>query len=146
VSLIDIWESSARRRQKRWELKQLAKAQLRVARFQQGVTSPSLLDRLDPRFAMAIIIIGLFAWAFARTSDRDTQNLMTGALIAAFAGAWGYYLGSSNGAAQIRDSQEKTIDLARKAVSALPSPNKPDVVLEPGETAQASQAGEAKNS
>lgn len=92
---------------------------------------------------MAVIIIGLFAWAFARTSDRDTQNLMTGALIAAFAGAWGYYLGSSNGAAKMRDSQDKTIDLAQKAVAALPSspsPDKPDVMLEPGETAQAREA------
>ena len=55
-----------------------------------------MIDRLDrflqPQFVIAILLIAMFAWAFGENVSDDT---MKGALIAAFAGAWGYFLGSS---------------------------------------------------
>lgn len=83
----------------------------------------------DPRFAIAIVIIGLFAWAYWSAPSQE----MTGALIAAFSGAWGYFLGSSSGAARNADNAGKALDLA---ASVTPSPT-PDVTPKPGQTAQA---------
>lgn len=87
---------------------------------------------LDPRFIIAYTIILGFAAAYV----NDPSDTMTGALIAAFAGAWGYYLGSSNSSNAIRDQVGKALDLA---TNAQPAPHRPDVVLKPGETAQAEE-------
>lgn len=84
----------------------------------------------DPKFIIAYSIIIGFAVAYCNHPD-DT---MKGALIAAFAGAWGFYLGSAKGASEIREQVGKALDLA---AAAQPSPARPDVVLKPGETAQA---------
>lgn len=94
---------------------------------------------VDAKLMIAISVIGLFAWAYAENVDDDT---MKGALIAGFAGAWGFYLGSSNNAQMGRASHDRALDLARDAVAALPTPPhpKPDVTLKPGETAQAEEA------
>ncbi len=91
-------------------------------------------DLLNPRFIVAYTIIMGFAVAYIHRPS-DTMN---GALIAAFAGAWGYYLGSSNGTSQIRDQMGKALDLATVAST----PTTPDVVLKPGETAQAQVGAE----
>lgn len=85
---------------------------------------------LDPKFAIAFTIILGFAAAYVHSPD-DT---MKGALIAAFAGAWGYYLGSSNSSNQVREQVGKALDLA---AANSPAPPEPDVMLKPGETAQA---------
>lgn len=90
----------------------------------------------DPRFIIASLIIGLFAWAFER-SQGEQQSLMTGALIAAFAGAWGFYLGSSSGAKQADQRADKALDAAAKAVEKMPGNGEADAELEPGETARA---------
>lgn len=84
----------------------------------------------DPRFIIAYTIIIGFAAAYI----HQPNDTMAGALIAAFAGAWGYYLGSSNSSNAVREQVGKALDLA---AAAQPEPNKPDVVLAPGETAQA---------
>lgn len=84
----------------------------------------------DPRFLIAYTIILGFAVAYIH-NPSDTMN---GALIAAFAGAWGYYLGSSSSATIVRDQVGKALDLA---AAASPTPPKPDMILEPGQTAQA---------
>jgi hypothetical protein len=97
----------------------------------------------DARLLIAFTIIGMFAWAYARENDGDTRKLMIGALIAAFAGAWGYYLGSSRSAASASDRADNAVALASQAVQALPAPGKPDVTLAPGETAQAEPQPEA---
>lgn len=89
----------------------------------------------DPRFVIAYTIIIGFAVAYI-WNPSDTMN---GALIAAFAGAWGYYLGSSSVTGQQRDLASKAVDLA---AAVLPSPPTPDVVLKPGETAQAQGNGD----
>lgn len=68
----------------------------------------------DPRFVVAYTIIVGFAVAYIH-NPSDTMN---GALIAAFAGAWGYYLGSSSGASTTREQVGKALDLAANATSA----------------------------
>lgn len=85
---------------------------------------------VEPKFLIAFTIIAGFGYAYAQEPDET----MKGALIAGFAGAWGYYLGSSNSSNHIRDQMDKTLDLANRNTPKRP----PDVTLEPGETAQAS--------
>ena len=82
----------------------------------------------DPRFMIAYTIILAFFVAYA-FHPSDTMN---GALIAAFAGAWGFYLGSSSGSLINREQVGKALDLA---VANSPPPIKPDIELKPGETA-----------
>lgn len=82
----------------------------------------------DPKFVVAYTIILGFAAAYVNRPD-DTMN---GALIAAFAGAWGFYLGSSNSSSQIREQMGTALDLAK---AATPTPPAPDLSLAPGETA-----------
>lgn len=84
----------------------------------------------DPKFVIAYTIIIGFAAAYV----WNPSETMNGALIAAFAGAWGYYLGSSNSSNQVREQVGKALDLA---AAVAPNPPTPDVVLKPGETAQA---------
>jgi hypothetical protein len=141
---VTFWESLEARSRRR-EARRLALAKIKVARqrllIDKGLDWRSLvraaLSTSDPRFMVALSIIGLFAWAFAREADKDTRNLMVGALIAAFAGAWGYYLGSSNNAARANDRADKATDLSLEAMKAVPKLAEPDVTLAPGETAQA---------
>lgn len=60
---------------------------------------------VDGRLIIALLIIVLFAAAYVRFHDNE----MTGALIGAFSGAWGYYLGSSKSSA---DKDAKIPDAA----------------------------------
>ena len=83
----------------------------------------------DPRFVIAFTIILLFAGAYI----FHPSETMNGTLIAAFAGAWGFYLGSSSGAAKNADNVGKALDAANNALPPTP----PAAVLKPGETAQA---------
>lgn len=56
------------------------------------------------------LILGFFA-AYtlnALRNDNEAMNLMNGALIAAFAGAWGYWLGSSS-ASSAKDATITTL-------------------------------------
>lgn len=55
----------------------------------------------DTKACIAGALILLFALAYAHDPDDDT---LKGALIGAFAAAWGYYLGSSKGASENRDT------------------------------------------
>jgi hypothetical protein len=83
---------------------------------------------LDPKFVIAYTIILGFALAYI----HEPSETMNGALIAAFAGAWGFYLGSSNSSSVIREQAGKALDLA---LSTAPTPPQPDIALKPGETA-----------
>jgi len=89
-------------------------------------------DYRDPKFLIAYTIIIGFMVAYI-FNPSDTMN---GALIAAFAGAWGYYLGSSNSSNVVREQVGKALDIA---AAAQPTPQRPDVILQPGETAQAKE-------
>lgn len=88
----------------------------------------------DPKFIIAYTIIGGFFTAYI----FNPSETMNGALIAAFAGAWGYYLGSSNSSNVVREQVGKALDIA---AASQPEAAKPDVTLKPGETAQAEQKG-----
>lgn len=71
---------------------------------------------LDPKFLIAYTIILGFGAAYINKPD-DTMN---GALIAAFAGAWGYYLGSSNSSNAVREQVGKALDLAAANTPVIP--------------------------
>lgn len=60
----------------------------------------SLLRFVDPRLLVSLLIMGLFAWAYGENVSDET---MKGAIIAAFAGAWGFWIGSAR--ASERDEQ-----------------------------------------
>jgi len=49
----------------------------------------------DPRLWLTFTLIALFAGAYFRETQPD--QMMKGAMIAAFAAAYGYWLGSSSG-------------------------------------------------
>jgi hypothetical protein len=50
----------------------------------------------DPRTAVSLALIGLFAFAYV---SNPADELMKGALIAGFSAGYGYWLGSSRGSA-----------------------------------------------
>lgn len=54
----------------------------------------------DPKLALSFALIAMFAWAYA---FDPSDEAMKGALIAAFAAAYGYWLGSSSGSARKTD-------------------------------------------
>lgn len=51
----------------------------------------------DPKLALSALLISMFAGAYAYD---PADEAMKGALIAAFAAAYGYWLGSSSGSAR----------------------------------------------
>lgn len=55
----------------------------------------------DPKLILSLILIGLFAWAYG---NDPADEAMKGALIAAFAAAYGYHLGSSAGSSRKTDA------------------------------------------
>lgn len=61
--------------------------------------------RVDIRAVITIIIFCMFGYGYISDINDET---MRGAMIAAFSGAWGYWLGSSKGSA------DKAKELARK--------------------------------
>lgn len=78
---------------------------------------------LNPRFAIALVIVALFAWAYGSNVGDQT---MIGALIGAFNMAIGYYLGSSNSSNAVREQVGKALDLA---AAAQPGPEPQQVIV-----------------
>jgi hypothetical protein len=74
---------------------------------------------VDPRFFISFAIIGLFAWAFG---ENVTDETMKGALIAAFAGAWGYWIGSSR-ATEVQEKATENTGAAFRAIEATAKAN-----------------------
>jgi hypothetical protein len=66
------------------------------------------------RATVVLLIFALFAWAFY---NAPTDETIKGALIAAFSGAWGYYLGSNVSSREVRDQARRATDQAREAVA-----------------------------
>jgi ABC-type uncharacterized transport system permease subunit len=87
---------------------------------------------LDPRFIVTAALIALFSVAYIHNQGDEA---MKGALITAFAAAYGFWLGSSKGAQSQTDNVGKALDLA----SSNAPPATPDVMLKPGETARAEE-------
>ena len=129
---MNIWEYLDRRGERLITRRRLLLEKRLDARslFRDGIMGT------DPRFIIAAVIIGLFAWAFDR-AEGEQESLMTGALIAAFAGAWGFYLGSSSGAKLADHRADLALEGMKKAVEKMPGSDNADVELEPGETARA---------
>lgn len=71
---------------------------------------------------IAFAVIGLFAFAFAQDPADET---MKGALIAGFAGAWGFFLGSSNGARRANDRADVAADTANVLAYKAPTADQP---------------------
>lgn len=106
-----------------WERRAIRRIEHRQFLIERGLDcrslSRALILSLDPKLFVAFSIIGLFGWAFAR---NPTDEVMIGALIAAFAGAWGYYLGSSNTASRANDRADNATQLTHEVMRRLPSP------------------------
>lgn len=74
-----------------------------------------LLDRATAEFFIALLIIIAFLVAyFVKASEQ-----MEGTLIAAFAGAWGYYLGNAIGQRRALEQAGDSTSLARSAVRGM---------------------------
>lgn len=72
----------------------------------------------DPKLVLSLGLIGLFAWAYGINPNDES---LKGAIITAFAAAYGYHLGSSAG------SQRKTDAMAdHLRMMASDSTNKDD--------------------
>lgn len=74
-----------------------------------------------PALAVSFVVISLFGVAYWRNSENE---MLIGALISAFTGAVGYWLGSSKGAQDNRDQLNKAQDRLL-AVSTAPKPTAP---------------------
>lgn len=85
---------------------------------------PPWMDFFTPHFAMGLLIIGLFAWAFGENTGDDT---MKGALIGAFNLAIGYWLGSASSTAKQREQTGQALGLAASAAERSEEPQ--DVVV-----------------
>ena len=75
-------------------------------------------DWKEPRFVIAYTIITGFFVAYV----FNPSETMNGALIAAFAGAWGYFLGSSSSSHQVREQVGKALDVAAAATTNAETP------------------------
>lgn len=75
---------------------------------------PWWVPEVDMRAIVVLIVFALFAWAFGNAPNDET---MKGALIAAFAAAWGYYLGSSRSTTETRQQITDATNQAREATA-----------------------------
>ena len=91
----------------------------------------------DPRVAITFCLILLFAYAYAQ---EPSDQAMKGALIAAFAAAYGYWIGAAKANETATENTGKAFDAIKAAAHANGAESKPHVVLEPGETAQAKES------
>ena len=92
---------------------------------------PWWIPEVDMRAIVVLLVFGMFAWSYGESPDDET---MRGALIAAFAAAWGYYLGSSRSTTETRQQISEATEQAREATalarevtaqSELATPDKP---------------------
>lgn len=99
---------------------------------------PWWIPAVDMRAIVVLLIFLFFGVAYAQNPSDET---LKGALIAAFSGAWGFYLGSSRSAGEIRAQADTATKTAREAVAfaretaAAPldeEPTKVEVVQPPG--------------
>lgn len=71
----------------------------------------------DPKLWISLILIALFAFAFIHRPDDET---MRGALILAFATAYGFWLGTNKGDTQKTDNTTKAFDAIKAAQESTP--------------------------
>lgn len=85
----------------------------------------------DPKLYVSWALILLFGYAYLRNPSDET---MKGALILAFATAYGYWLGSNKGDSQRVDNTSKAFDMAKAALEASPANQSNQDALQDGET------------
>ncbi len=73
------------------------------------------------RELVALILLGYFGWAFYKNPTNET---IIGALLMAFAGAWGFYLGGSKVGSDTATKNADTV--AAQAQSAIPTDTHPE--------------------
>ena len=83
-----------------------------IAGFGRGVAA--ILDRFTIEGLIAVGVISLFAIAYFVFPTQQKE----GALIAGFAGAWGYYLGNSAGQKKASEQVGDSLGLTRAVVRA----------------------------
>jgi hypothetical protein len=112
----------------------------------KGIDTLRKSDFWTPQFVVAYTIIICFFLAYLNNPKDET---MKGALIAAFSGAWGWWLGSSKGSQDntrradvAQELQGKALDLAQ---ANAPIPPAPDIQLEPGQSATVQAAPDDTN-
>ena len=79
----------------------------------------------DPKLWISLILIGLFAFAFADNPDDET---MRGALILAFATAYGFWLGSNKGETQKTENTGAAFRAIEATAKATGTPNPADTI------------------
>ena len=92
------------------------------------------MNWLEPRFIITLLLIGLFGFAYI---NDPADEAMKGALIGAFSAAYGFWIGSKTNE-KAAENTGKAFD-AIKAAAVTHELPKPDVTLQPGETAQAAE-------
>lgn len=70
-----------------------------------------------PALAVSFVVICLFAYAYSQNPENE---MLVGALIGAFTGAVGYWIGSSKGAADNRDQLNKQADRLHDTLAPCP--------------------------
>lgn len=64
------------------------------------------MTELGFREFVALVLLGMFAWAFFQ---NPTDEIIIGALLSAFAAAWGFYLGGSKVGADTAKTNAETV-------------------------------------
>jgi ABC-type uncharacterized transport system permease subunit len=72
----------------------------------------------DPRLLVTLLLIGLFSYAYIRNPSDD---MMTGAIITAFAAAYGYWLGANKGNDKASDNTASAFRAIEAAAKAQPA-------------------------
>lgn len=87
-------------------------------------------DFLTPKFAVALMAVGVFVWAFGHDPSDAT---MKGAIIGGFNLALGFYLGSTDRANKATDNTAKAFDAITATAQATGSAPDP-TAIRPGDT------------
>jgi len=95
----------------------------------------------DPKLYVSWALIALFAFAYVRDPSDET---MKGAVILAFATAYGYWLGTNKGDAQRTDNTGKAFDMAKAALEASPASQTNQDALREGDTVELNRKDDGK--
>lgn len=71
----------------------------------------------DPRVLVTLILIGLFAYAYIQ---EPSDEAMKGALIAAFAAAYGFWIGANQSSAKATENTGDAFAAVREAIASRP--------------------------
>src|SRR5690606_4834243 len=100
----------------------------------------SLLNITGGIIGMALVaILGFMSWSLVfraiPAENESTLNVLLGILSTQVGMVVGFYFGNSVGSKRQTETIDKLAETAQAAQAALPTNGKPDVVIEPGQTA-----------